>query len=238
MASSGLKEPDSSKVETSASQEQQSGSVLDALNLTNSILTILIIYVLYKLFGPKKRTEEKERFIIPDPLPKHDMTLEELRKYDGKGPDKRVCIAILGSVYDVTKGYKYYGPGGAYATFAGRDASRAFARFDVMAVKDEWDDITDLDQNELAQAMEWKEQFGEKYDYVGRLVRSKEEILERPDFEDDANLQNKNDNGKSSTSTDDDIEVINADEHLNEENSGAAPSKKVSFVDTNSDLKE
>lgn len=41
--------------------------------------------------------------MIPDPLPKHDMTLEELRKYDGKGPDKRVCIAILGRVYDCSK---------------------------------------------------------------------------------------------------------------------------------------
>lgn len=41
--------------------------------------------------------------MIPDPLPKHDMTLEELRKYDGKASDKRVCIAILGRVYDCTK---------------------------------------------------------------------------------------------------------------------------------------
>ena len=47
--------------------------------------------------------EEEEPLVIPEPLPKHDMTLDELRKYDGKGPDKRVCIAILGRVYDCTK---------------------------------------------------------------------------------------------------------------------------------------
>lgn len=100
------------------------GSVLDALNLTNTILALLIIYVLYKVFGPRKsnlilkisfyisyncliwnlESEEVRRLVIPDPLPKHDMTLEELRKYDGKGPDKRICIAILGRVYDCTKG--------------------------------------------------------------------------------------------------------------------------------------
>lgn len=45
-----------------------------------------------------------ETFKIPPPLPKRDMTLEELRKYDGKGEDGRICIAILGKVYDCSKG--------------------------------------------------------------------------------------------------------------------------------------
>ncbi|KAF7496480.1 Membrane-associated progesterone receptor component 2 [Sarcoptes scabiei] len=155
------------------------GSVLDALNLTNTILALLIIYVLYKVFGPRKKSEEVRRLVIPDPLPKHDMTLEELRKYDGKGPDKR---------------YDYYGPDGAYSTFAGRDASRALAKFDVMAVKDEWDDITDLSPSEMSSVTEWNEQFQEKYDYVGRLVRSEEEILDKADYDED--FSNDEDNKK------------------------------------------
>lgn len=47
-----------------------------------------------------------ESIKLPPPLPKHNMTLAELKKYDGKGEDGRVCVAILGKVYDVTKGKK------------------------------------------------------------------------------------------------------------------------------------
>jgi predicted heme/steroid binding protein len=36
------------------------------------------------------------------------MTLDELKNYDGKGADKRICIAILGKVYDCTKGLNNY----------------------------------------------------------------------------------------------------------------------------------
>ncbi|KPM05956.1 membrane-associated progesterone receptor component 2-like protein [Sarcoptes scabiei] len=212
------------------------GSVLDALNLTNTILALLIIYVLYKVFGPRKKSEEVRRLVIPDPLPKHDMTLEELRKYDGKGPDKRICIAILGRVYDCTKGYDYYGPDGAYSTFAGRDASRALAKFDVMAVKDEWDDITDLSPSEMSSVTEWNEQFQEKYDYVGRLVRSEEEILDKADYDED--FSNDEDNKKQGKcSTDDDIELINSEESSSNEGVTQSRSKKVSFNDASRNKK-
>ena len=44
-------------------------------------------------------------------LKKQDMTLEQLRQYDGKGEDGRVCIGINGKVFDVTRGKRFYGPG-------------------------------------------------------------------------------------------------------------------------------
>ena len=50
----------------------------------------------------------------PPPLPrmkKKDMTLTELKKYDGSGPEGRVCVGVLGKIYDVTKGKRFYGPG-------------------------------------------------------------------------------------------------------------------------------
>lgn len=72
---------------------------------------------------------------LPPPLAKHNMHLSELSIYDGKGSDGRVCVAILGKVYDCTKGSRFYGPEGPYRTFAGRDATRALANFDVNAVK-------------------------------------------------------------------------------------------------------
>lgn len=166
-------------------------TVSDSLSLTNSILIVLIGYLLWKMFGKrigqKKDEEEADRYVIPDPLPKHDMTLEELRKYDGKGPDKRVCIAILGRVYDCSKSYHFYGPEGTYRNFAGHDATRALAKFDVLAVKEEWDDVSDLSPSEMSSVEEWKEQFEERYDFVGRLVRSAEEIEEEePPVTDDS----------------------------------------------------
>jgi len=103
------------------------------------------------------------------------MTLDELKNYDGKGADKRICIAILGKVYDCTKGHRFYGPGGPYAPLAGHDATRALAHFDVEAVKEEWDDVSDLTPYQMSSVNEWKEQFSERYDYVGRLVRDSSE---------------------------------------------------------------
>lgn len=63
------------------------------------------------------------------------MTFDELKKYNGRGIDGRICIAVLGKVFDCSKGYRFYGPNAPYSTFAGRDATRALATFDVNAAK-------------------------------------------------------------------------------------------------------
>jgi len=68
-------------------------------------------------------------------------------------------------------GHRFYGPGGPYAPLAGHDATRALAHFDVEAVKDEWDDVSDLTPYQMSSVNEWMEQFSERYDYVGKLVR-------------------------------------------------------------------
>ena len=54
------------------------------------------------------------------------MTDDELRAYDGTDPDKPIYLALNGSIYDVSAGRSFYGPGGGYHFFAGRDAARAF----------------------------------------------------------------------------------------------------------------
>lgn len=52
---------------------------------------------------------------------------EELYEY-GNGQDgKTTLISLFGRVYDVSSGNKFYGPGGKYHSFAGRDITRALS---------------------------------------------------------------------------------------------------------------
>lgn len=47
------------------------------------------------------------------------LSRHELSLYDGEEGSKGLYLAILGQVFDVHKGYKHYGPGGAYHFMAG-----------------------------------------------------------------------------------------------------------------------
>lgn len=78
----------------------------------NFILVGVIIFLIYKIFKSKNKPEELPAEQTPE-LPKirRDFTVEELKKYDGKGSDGRILVAVNGSVYDVTRGKRFYGPG-------------------------------------------------------------------------------------------------------------------------------
>lgn len=54
------------------------------------------------------------------------LTEQELKRYDGSDPNLPIYVAIDGHVFDVSPGRDYYGPGGSYHFFAGRDAARAY----------------------------------------------------------------------------------------------------------------
>lgn len=49
--------------------------------------------------------------------------------------------------------------GGPYAAFGGRDASRGLATFSVSCVKDDYDDLSDLNAMEMDSVREWEAQF-------------------------------------------------------------------------------
>ena len=61
-------------------------------------------------------------------------TPRTLAVHDGTGPREdngkpsRILLCINRKVFDVTKGSNFYGPGGPYGNFAGRDASRGMAK--------------------------------------------------------------------------------------------------------------
>jgi len=140
------------------------------LNIT---LTFAIVYLIYQiLFSSREPTPVEPEKPMP-PMKKQDMDLSELKQYDGltEKCNGRICVAVNGKIFDVTRGKKFYGPGGPYSGFAGRDASRGLATFSVEHVGDEYDDLSDLKPSELEQVKEWELQFSEKYDYVGRVLK-------------------------------------------------------------------
>ncbi|TVU47256.1 hypothetical protein EJB05_06849 [Eragrostis curvula] len=129
----------------------------------------------------EKKDEEKEEkgheeeeeavmpFVYPDPVEVGEITLEQLRAYDGKDPAKQILIAIRGQVYDVSRGRLFYGPQGPYSLFAGRDATRALAlmSFDP---NDLTGDLEGLSPDELEVLQDWEEKFKERYPRVGHLA--------------------------------------------------------------------
>ncbi|KAJ6862121.1 hypothetical protein NC652_039076 [Populus alba x Populus x berolinensis] len=98
-----------------------------------------------------------------------DFTADQLLQYNGTNPSNPIYVAIKGRVFDVTTGKSFYGPGGSYAMFAGKDASRALAK---MSKNDE--DITSslhgLTEKEIGVLDDWEKKFEAKYPVVGRVV--------------------------------------------------------------------
>ncbi|XP_016983601.1 membrane-associated progesterone receptor component 1 [Drosophila rhopaloa] len=158
----------------------------------NLALLAIICFLVYKIV--RDRTEVPSVGVVKPfetglPKIRRDFTVKELRQYDGNQPDGRVLVAVNGSVYDVSKGRRFYGPGGPYATFAGRDASRNLATFSVDSNdKDEYDDLSDLSAVEMDSVKEWEMQFKEKYELVGKLLRRGEQPTNYDDDEDDENV--------------------------------------------------
>jgi len=141
------------------------------------VLLALSCYIIWKLVISKlfaKPTPEEPR--VPDlpPMKRRDMTVDELKEYDGvQRPDGRICIAVDGKIFDVTKGKRMYGKDGPYGIFAGRDASRGLGTFVAApeALRDTYDDLSDLTPSEMEGMREWSAQFSEKYPIVGRLLK-------------------------------------------------------------------
>ena len=87
----------------------------------------------------------------------------------------------LGQVYIVYIHFLLLG--GPYSVFAGHDASRALAKFEVHLISEEYDDLSDLTQSELNEVKEWELQFSEKYTLVGKLLKPGEQPTSYSDDE-------------------------------------------------------
>ncbi|XP_059463618.1 membrane steroid-binding protein 2-like [Corylus avellana] len=103
------------------------------------------------------------------PLQLGEVTEHQLKAYDGSDPNKPILIAIKGQIYDVSASRMFYGPGGAYAMFAGREASRALALLSFKP-QDINGNLEGLDASELDILQDWEDKFMDKYVKVGHLA--------------------------------------------------------------------
>jgi len=65
--------------------------------------------------------------------------------------------------------------------------------FQTDLVKEEHDDLSDLDQSQMESIREWDAQLSEKYDVVGKLLKPGEEPSNYSDEEDEKEEKSKDD---------------------------------------------
>lgn len=97
-----------------------------------------------------------------------DISATQLGRYDGSNSNLPILVAVRGKIYDVTSGKSFYGPGGAYAMFSGKDASRALAKMSTKS-EDVVADIDDLTEKEIGVLDDWDRKFAAKYPVVGHV---------------------------------------------------------------------
>ncbi|KAF3433005.1 hypothetical protein FNV43_RR24107 [Rhamnella rubrinervis] len=138
-------------------------------------LVLAAYYVISGLFATPDQQQRPRSFEEMEPLPPPvqvgEITEDDLKQYDGADPKKPLLMAIKGQIYDVSQGRVFYGPGGPYALFAGKDASRALAK---MSFEDQdlTGDISGLGPFELEALQDWEYKFMSKYVKVGTIKKT------------------------------------------------------------------
>mmetsp|Transcript_6647 Transcript_6647/g.11838 ORF Transcript_6647/g.11838 Transcript_6647/m.11838 type:complete len:281 (+) Transcript_6647:93-935(+) len=124
----------------------------------------------------KQAAEEEEEEEVPEPP--RNFTMKQLQHFNGKIDEKTeeptpVYLSVQGTVFDVSKGRDFYGPGGPYEMFAGRECGAALATmsFDE-SLLDDLSACETLGVGDKAELENWLEKFEHYrcYPIRGRLV--------------------------------------------------------------------
>jgi membrane-associated progesterone receptor component len=146
---------------------------MSPLNLS---LLSLLLFLLYLRFFRPRRIPTMPLEHGPAPILFRSFTPAELIAFNGSDPKKPILFAVNRKVFDVTPGRNFYGPGGPYENFAGRDASRGLAcgsfssEMLTLDLEADLDTLETLTSDQRDALRNWEEKFDEKYTVVGELV--------------------------------------------------------------------
>jgi len=107
------------------------------------------------------------------PLTPRNFTLAELAPFTGADGERRILVACNGIVFDMSStenGPAFYGPGGPYAKFAGRDASICLATMIVDPAQLGSRALDNLSASEMETMLDWVRRFRDKYAIAGALT--------------------------------------------------------------------
>jgi len=94
-------------------------------------------------------------------------TKEELSTFKGEN-DGPIYLALMGKVFDVTNGRDFYGPGGGYSFFTGKDGTRGFVSGDFTPAG-LIDDISGLDDDDYLGVKNWIDFYAKDYAFIGKV---------------------------------------------------------------------
>lgn len=131
----------------------------------------VVLYAASQYFGSKSPKVAQVPYVRRQSPEKRDYTREELKKYDGSDKTSPILLAVKGIIYDVSARSEFYGPGGAYSAFSGKDASRALAKGSTEPEVAADPNVDDLTADEKANLEEWASHYAMKYEVVGKVIQ-------------------------------------------------------------------
>lgn len=150
---------------------------LDVWEFARIIIAELLVYMRASAIQAARRASrntrsalDAERKRLAYIQPRDVWTLAEIAQHDGTAADSGpILLAADGEVFNVGTGRNFYGPGGEYALFAGRDATRLLAKMRTELESDD-EAAKPLSIAERLTLAGWVFTLRSKYELVGRLA--------------------------------------------------------------------
>lgn len=163
----------------SVTAEQSASSGSGSMILVIAAVSVLAVAVFREMYRSVKKpppptTEESVAVTEADAASSIPVTESELRQATG-GEGRALYVAVKDpfsddvTVFDVSTGSDFYGPGGPYHVFAGKNATYGLATSSTDPDKTTGD-LSLLTGAEQDTHMQWYAKYSSKYPIVGKLV--------------------------------------------------------------------